>query len=181
MPAELLTLLPMPRAKGTLKPPLMLEFAVNPETAPVLVTTSRSLVWVTPKTAQVRAATQVISPVDLFGMVVDTVASTGRKAQWGNTHPITAKGVQDAVAYVQSYGFTELEILCSVNWRLAQETGLPCTVVSWLPEHTFVVLPVDRSYVGFAMQDTATGLMLAVVHNACRGIAVIEPLITNRA
>ena len=81
--------------------PLMMEFAVNPETAPILVSTTRATTWLNPKANVIRAAVRPIEDEGLFFReVVQAVIDAGVPHKWGNVHPATAEGVKAAIEYV---------------------------------------------------------------------------------
>jgi hypothetical protein len=163
--------------------PLMMEFRVNPETGPFLVSSARSVFWVTHHDSKVRAAFRPIHPPTFFAEVVEAVAQTGAEARWDNVHPLTEDGLRQAIAHVLSYDLPSPEILAHPDapfeFRTTEsaegekrETHLGCVVqrADWLPPGTVVVLPQDREFVGFVLMSEGTGL--AVVHNASRGMAV---------
>jgi len=170
-----------PKAK-----PLMVEFGVNPETAPFLVTSTRATMWITPRTPTVRAAVRSIPDTGtLFREMVNEIAETGRGAQWGNTPPLTAEGLLAGLAYLHSYDLADVELLAHADtvWpegaRMLQDEagnrtvgGCPVQVCPWLEPGTVVMLPVDRAYVGFVLL-LGEERGLAVVHNASRGVVVL--------
>jgi hypothetical protein len=167
--------------------PLFMEFSVNPETGPFLVSSSRSTLWVTPRVPKVRAAFRPLEVDHFFAEVVGAVAAVGREAEWGNVQPFTPDGLLRAVAHLRSYGLEDLEVLAhpEADWGGLRpvETevegevvrtilGLPLEDASWLDTNTIVVVPQDKDYVGFLYKFGNRGL--AVVHNASRGVAVCQ-------
>lgn len=167
--------------------PVALEFPVGPSTAPYLVTSSTSCVWV-PKATQantVRAAvrTGVKTLGELYKDIVENVARKGAELKWGNVHPNTPKGVLGAVEHIRYYDFDDIEIMAhpdflesqNAAWEeidgLANVTRLP---VRWLEPGWVVAIPADRSYVGF-VSLAGSGSVVSVVHNPSRGIAVARP------
>lgn len=170
------------RTKGA---PLMMEFKVNLETGPFLVSSTRGVLWVSPREPKVRAAFRVVKPEALFQDVIQAVLSAGVSSEWGNVHPLTTAGVIGAIAYVRSYELPTLEILMhpdvaglpvsvqEVDGEVIRTLcGLPVELADWLPMNTLVILPQDRDYVGFFLSYEGRGV--AVVHNASRGIAICQ-------
>lgn len=166
--------------------PLMMEFAVNPETAPFLVSSTRAVMWITPRKPAVRAAVRPMQDVGaFFREVVDAVAEVGAEAEWGNVQPFTAEGVVQALGHVRSYDLPDLEILAhpDVDWQGIPSPqkdeaghltllGFPLVHATWLDLKTLIVVPQDRDYLGFVMLVGGRGL--SVVHNASRGMAIIR-------
>ena len=164
---------------------MMLEFPVEPETAPFLVTSTKALLWV-PEAHHddvVKAAVREAALGSLFMEILDEVTKKGKEAQWGNVHLFSQAGVQAAIDHVRYYDLEDLEILAPPNREEDHKDGvykrpqwlndmkLPLRPTSWLPEGCVVVLPKDRKYVGFVGYLTRTSCV-AVVHNASRGIAI---------
>lgn len=172
-------------AQGT-KTPLMMEFKVNPATGPFLVTSTRGVMWVSPREPKVRAAFRDIQPDSFFREVVQAVADTGAEASWGNVQPLTTAGLLTAIAHVRSYDLSALEVLMHpktvVEGLPVQEMtteaeevvrticGFPVEFADWMDVGVVVVLPQDRDYVGFIVSRGGRGV--AVIHNASRGMAV---------
>ena len=165
--------------------PLMMEFSVNPQTGPFLVSASRGLMWVTPRTPKIRAASRPLKLGLFFMEVIREVAGMGAESNWGNVHPMTPEGLLLAVAHLRSYDLTDLEILRGPNTDLTgfpepangpEEQpfllGLPLVEADWLQPGFLVVVPQDRDFVGFMLMFGDRGL--AVVHNASRGIALCK-------
>lgn len=168
--------------KGKKKPiPLILEWAVNGDTAPYLVTSTGEVLWIEdPHEGNIiRAAVRQISdPGILFREILEEVFRRGKEDEWGNTQPYTANGLTGAIEHLQSYDFADLEILVSKKTKehpravwLNKDFGFPLKPTSWLPDECAVVVPKDRDFVGVLgyldMKRAA-----AVVHNASRGIAI---------
>jgi len=97
--------------KGNL--PLMLEFAVTEETAPFLVSSTSSVMWVNEAHPGnvVKAAVRDMKISAFFAEIIEAVASMGSEMQWGNVHPLTLEGLQRAVAHVEFYELGPLELL----------------------------------------------------------------------
>lgn len=165
--------------------PLMMEFSVNPETGPFLVSSTRATMWITPRVPKVRAAFRLVDLGAFFAEVVSEVARVGEEAKWGNVHPFTPEGLVQAIGHLRSYDLDELEVLINPDtpWAgmapVESETdgevhrtilGFPLVEADWVPCGTVVVVPQDKDYVGFMYLFGERGV--AVVHNASRGIAV---------
>lgn len=177
---------PQRRAGKTV--PLMLEFPVNPELSPFLVSSSRGLLWVGAHEGRVRAATRKVENLtDYFLEVVQEVAEIGQREKWENVYPLTKAGIQGAIDHLNFYDLKELEILAhpETEWGKiesewgAQEgnktvplalLGLPLQPAPWLPPNTVLVIPRDRQYVGFVLLYQE--LICSVIHNASRGIGI---------
>lgn len=169
-----------PRHRRT-TPLLMMEFEVNPDTAPFLVTGTRTLQWVTPRGPRLRAAVRPFKHrEDLYREIVAEVGETGAEADWGNVQPFTPEGLLLAINHVRFYGLIELEILAHPQTDLTafkvsegRVAGYQVHHVPWLDPQTLLVLPVDRAFVGF-LALCGEGRVLAVVHNASRGLGLVR-------
>lgn len=159
--------------------PLMMEFAVNPETSPFLISSAKTLMWVEAHGKKVRAAFRDLDTPKFFAEVVVEVARRGRTSEWGNVHPLTVEGVVAAIAHVLSYDLPSPEVLLSPSCKLdiPGDMILGCHVhrADWLDESTVVVVPQDRAFVGFVLLNGSSGL--SVVHNAGRSIAVCRDFV----
>ncbi len=168
--------------------PVMVEFLVNPDCAPFLVSGSREMLWVDeahPGNLVKAAPRRNTIPGDLFLEVVEAVAERGVKDGWGNVHPFTQQGVSAAIDYVRSFDLDNLEILVPrvrdeknqdgafqrPDWLCSGEFGMHVRPTGWLPDDYVVVVPRDREFVG-VIGHLATKIVLVVVHNAARGIAI---------
>lgn len=165
--------------------PLMMEFQVNPETGPFLVSSSMSMFWVPAPKGELRAAFRAAPVMELYVEVVRQVAEVGAAHRWGNVHPLTPGGLMHAIGHLRSYDLTDLEILVPpsldltpfhpVKIDLDKESavtifGMPVTEATWLPANVILVVPQERDLVGTLV--TYEGRALVVVHNASRGVAV---------
>lgn len=157
--------------RGTVSPQLM-EFPVNPELGPFLVSSSRSVTWVakTSKEGLIRAAVRPRPGIE--AEVVAAIATMATTMQWGNVHPLTTKGVAGCVEHLRSYGFTELQMLISSETEVGHiEHEVPVVKASWMPLNAAVLVPLERSYVGM-LGSVGPDKAVLVVHNASRGVAV---------
>lgn len=158
--------------------PLMVEFRVNPETAPFLVSSTRSFVWVTPRTDRLRAAIRVVDGDGIGGVfrdIVTRVAEAGADGKWGNVHPFTPEGVSAARAHLTYYDMSDTGIVAHPGTDVST-LGVDDDAVeraSWVPDGWAVVLPTDREFVGFLV--VSDDRYLTVVHNSSRAVAVVRP------
>lgn len=162
--------------------PLVVEFPVGPETAPYLVSSSTTVMWIgEPPIVQprpmVKAAVREVEPDVFFQEVLEAVLIMGRDAEWGNVHPLTHDGLRAAIDHVESYGLTDLELLASPNLpkdalkAVVGDLAMPVRPSSWVPTDCVIVLPKDREYVGILAKVTDKR-MAGVIHNASRGIGI---------
>lgn len=164
-----------PRKGGV---PLMVEFRVNPETAPFLVSSTRSFVWVTPKNDRVRAAIRPLGDGGIEGVLRDLVvaiADTGAAGRWDNVHPYSPTGLAAARAHLAYYDLKETGVVAhpdtdTTPLRVADDAVARAT---WVPMGWAVVLPTDREFVGFLV--TSENRYLVVAHNTSRAVAVVRP------
>jgi hypothetical protein len=188
--------------KGTV--PLMIEYGVSKETAPYLVSSTSSVMWINAAHPGepgdvVKAAVRKMTVDAFFGEVLEATISMGRQQEWGNVHPLTLAGLQAAVEHVEFYDLGPVELLIprtrpvepegetdedeerviQVDLMppelrpLLEDIGLPFRPSSWVPDGTIVVVPKDRTFVGVVSKVTATQIA-GVVHNAARGIAIVQ-------
>jgi len=93
--------------------PLMLEYTVPEETAPYLVSSSSSVMWITElhPNSTIKAAIREMTVGEFFREVVEAVAAMGRQQNWGNVHPLTHEGLAAAIDHVAFYELEPLELL----------------------------------------------------------------------
>jgi len=155
------------------KTPLLVEVPVDRELAPYLVSSSKSALWIErphPNNC-VRAA--VTNHQGHAKSLIEHIAIKGDAEEWGNCHPLSEKGVREALAHLQYYGFGDVEVLFSPSTRdVGIPEGVPVREAPWVPKGWAVVVPVDRSFVGTTL-CFKEGLFATVVHNAARGVAVL--------
>lgn len=173
--------------------PLCIEFPVNPETAPYLVTSLHGLRWVerhsvteTPKAeAVVRSMVRDTTPEEVFTQVVNEVKKAGIKQKWGNVLPLTPAGFVAAQEYLASYELTEVDVLAPLSptdpaRMFLKQMEKPYQPCAWMPGGTLAVVPKDRSFVGVVGMITQKKLA-GVIHNAARSIALLTaPPTTGR-
>jgi hypothetical protein len=161
------------RALRANKIPQMMEFPVNPELGPFLVSSTRSVLWVNKVSRDSRVRAAVRARAGLEQEIVASIVDFGTRSEWGNVHPLTSHGVAECVAHLKSYGFDEIEALVSSATSLDGITlgDLALEIADWMPIDCMLILPIDRSFVG-TMAVVREGQVMCVVHNASRGMAV---------
>jgi len=171
--SSLLEVVAFPEAQKGSRLPQFLEFVANPEMAPFLVSSTRSVLWVerAGKQSQVRAAVRPLK--DLEVEVVTAVIVRGLQSKWGNIQPLTTTGIQACRNYLNDYDITQVQALVSPGTNLeGVDLGdLPLQEAPWLPLDAVVVVPTDRKLLGTLGQINQTH-GLALVHNPSRGIGV---------
>jgi len=168
--------------------PLMMEFPVNGDLAPFLVSASsknREVLWVNrAQKGKVRAASREVPDIHTFFLsVADAVILEGRASGWDNIHPLSKEGILLAKAHVEAYELGPLEMLANpkINWSKVESTwevedgeivlhllDMPVQPAPWLPTDTIMIVPVDRELVGFVL--LLEGRLISLVHNAARGM-----------
>ena len=168
---ELLKHLPM---KVGNKTPLMMEFPVNPETSPYLVTAAgkSKLLWIPqPKGATVRAGVRYGGDQqEINTLIAREIALAGIQNNWGNVHSFNQAGLMQAVSYLNYYGFDDLELLTGSD-TVPFSTQISVTRCEWLKEGCAVIVPKDRAFVG-VVSPVGKGFAV-MVHNPSRGIAIL--------
>lgn len=155
-------------------PPLLLEFQVNRELAPYLVSSLRSVQWVRDASQHdtIRAAVRRREHVE--SEIIAAILQMGVEAEWGNVHALTTEGVAQCVEHLEYYEFGPLEFLVAPDTDL-DGIELPDRVTQtrtkWVPQNALVVVPVDRGFVG-TLGTIGKHKAVAVVHNPSRGIAI---------
>jgi hypothetical protein len=178
--------------------PMASEFAVSPDTAPYLVTSTKALAWIpepmepTPELWHPRLPDHVVRVAvrpDIgrgagffYWEVIHAVAEMGVSAEWGNVHPFTEEGIHLAKEHVESYGLSDLCLLMpspavgdpeeKLPLRdIALDQGLLPQPCSWLPLECVVIVPKNREFVGILGMLGRQGSM-ALVHNPSRAIGI---------
>jgi len=158
--------------------PVMVEVPLAPELdGPFLISSTSDLWWVENKfpSGEVRAAVRKIPLEFLYRDALKKIAREADSRQWGSLQRPNPVGVAAAIRHLEDYGLHQLEVLYGEGFPQHLLPGeLSTTVVSWVPRGWAVVVPVDRGFVGTAL-DFGGGRVALVVHNASRGVAVIAP------
>ena len=168
---------------------LMADVSVNPDSAPFLVSSAEGgLQWLEkahPGDIVKAAVQEITTPGKIFQDILSSVQERGVREKWGNTHPFTEKGVQDAVRYLEYYGLTEVELLIPrqrgedspdgvytcPDWLNRKNLGHLVHPSSWIPDDCVVVVPIDKEFVGVLAHITVKQVVV-VVHNPSRGVAI---------
>jgi len=149
------------------------DIQVNPELAPYLISSSKSVTWVPHASQKNTVRTAVRSRDGIEAELVAALIGMGSQAEWGNVHPLTTEGVMACLEHVSSYIEGPLEILCSADTDL-EGVEIPehfqQTQAKWIPVDCLVVVPVDRAYLGTLW--VLGNRVAALVHNVSRGMAV---------
>jgi len=191
-------LLQLTRVPSKRSNPMVSEFAVSPDTSPYLVTSSKSLAWITepmeptPEMWHPRLPDHVVRVAvrpDIgraaglfYWEVIQAVAAMGKEAEWGNVHPFTEEGIHLAKEHVESYDLPDLCLLMAAPTAGDPEAALPLRDIaldqgmlpqpcSWLPLDCVVIVPKNREYVGLLGLLGRQGSM-GLVHNPSRSIGI---------
>lgn len=154
----------------------MVEFRVNPETSPFLVSSTKSFVWVNPRADRIRSAVRLLDEGgldDVFREMVHVIADAGVEGKWGNVHPFTLAGLEAARAHLAYYGLGDTVLVAHPNTDVSIFESVEVGHAKWVPEGWVIVLSEDREFVGFLV--TTNDRFLAVVHNSSRAVAVVRP------
>lgn len=158
-------------------PPRIMEVPVDPKSAPFLVSAREGapfpLVWVHKANNREKIRACPRKDLTLRAKIIEEVVRAGEEKEVGNVHPLTAEGVQAAMAYLKSYSFDDVEALVASDVKETYLEGVNTYVKEWVPSGHLVLVPADRSYVG-DMGQMSTGHVVVVVHNPLRGIAVVK-------
>jgi len=175
-------------------PPRYMEFPVSPETAPYLVSSTRSAIWVS-KPSMTNTVRAAVRPRQGFLVqVLDEVIEAGEKYNWGNVHDLSPEGLDKAVEHLASYGLVEIDVLLGPgvaegleDWLKdphedKTEKGLSVAWHEWpeLPSDVVVVVPRDRAYLGF-VASVGAGSLVSVIHNPSRGLAIAYSKVDDAA
>ena len=172
--AHLLKLVRFDKVKPNI---LACEFQANKDAIPFLVSTSKSLLWVNDAHSNVvRAAVRPKTKVqDFYKEVIQEIAEVGTDCSWGNVQPLNKVGLQNAIDYVVSYELGEVECLLNPQQKeqvseMLKDSGIAYSLCNWLPADCVVVVPKDRSFLGFV--GVLTTGFVSVIQNPSRGIAI---------
>ena len=159
--------------KGTQSQLTLEEIPVNRELAPYLITSMRSVTWMSHASQKGTIRAGIRERAQVEAELVAAVIEMGTEAKWGNTHPLSTEGVQACLKHVAGYIEGPLEILCSAETDL-EGVEIPehfqQTQAKWIPVDALVVVPVDRSYLGTMW--VLGNRVAAAIHNVSRGMAI---------
>lgn len=161
--------------------PLYGDFPIDTrETAPFLVSSNKSVVWISSPMKDVVRAVIRNQGLDEFPMqVVDAIAHRGISYEWGNVHPWSKEGIAGACEYLAYYGLTNIEMLCHPEdrSRLEDLVDSKVKVNGRLAKGTSVVVPRDRSYLGWLAEIKGMeGVFVSVLHNPSRAISILRDI-----
>ena len=173
MNSNLLVVVPLHHKKT----PIMLDrvpASADPDAGPFLVTSSRSLIWVTKAFGDgfLRLAIRDTDTDTLYREITESVAREGLEKGWGNVHPATKEGILEGMGHLSYYGFSEFTLLYGEDFDISLCPSMDRSPASWLPGSWAVIIP-DRDYVGVAYKFGGDKVG-ALVHNPSRGIVVIK-------
>jgi hypothetical protein len=162
-----------PSKKGA--SPLFLEFSINDELKPFLVSSTRGFIWVY-RTKENRVRTALRKNFDrssIYNDIIIDIMKQGKECSWGNVFEGGLSALSQAKARMLEYGFTEVEILTG---NPSHKDNKDLTFSPCIPTNLLVVVPKDREYLGFlgTLQENPQNFCV-LVHNASRGICIITP------
>lgn len=163
--------------------PLMVEFQVNADSAPYLVSSSGGVMWIDAPLSGDRgpmirgAVRRDIAPGDLFWQTSKAIFERAQQDKWGSACPYTGQGLTDAIEHVASYDLGPVDILVGPSketrpkWITDREVGERLRVSSWVPPECLIVVPANRDFLGMLVHLSAKDIVMAV-HNPSRGFAM---------
>lgn len=156
-----------------LRAPELMEFEVNPEQTPFLISSTKSVLWMDELFAgnRIRAAVRDRQGIEID--ILKAIAIRGHQEGWKNIQPLTSKGIYRCVEHLQAHNLTDNEALLSPQTDISDvECGsLPLVRASWVPVGAVVVLPKERRFVG-TLGTFGKDRALALAYNADRCIAL---------
>jgi len=174
MNPNLLDIVPLSPQKKQANTLTLEDINVNPELAPFLVSSTRSVAFVPFASHKKTIRAGIRSRPGIESEMVAAVVDAGSEFEWGNVHPLTTEGVQACLEHVSSYISVPLEIICAADTDL-EGVEIPehiqQTTAKWLPKDALVVVPADRTYLG-TLWLLGPDRVAAVIHNVSRGMAV---------
>lgn len=166
--------------------PLILEFHVDAQTAPYLVSSSNGVLWIDQPFAGeppfIKAAIRKgVTPGDIFVEASKAIFEKATEMRWGSAQPFTEEGLASAIDHVTSYSVGSVDILVSPKplldggslplWIRDRELGENLRAAEWVPENCIIVIPSDRSFLGMLVHLSPMTTAMAI-HNAARGFAM---------
>lgn len=153
--------------------PQMMEFQVNPELAPFLVSSTRSVVWVEQSGSQDQVRAAIRARRGLESELIVAIADMGARADWGNVQPLTTAGIKFCRDHLKFYGLDQVECLVAPDTEVEGVDFKDLNVIQadWVPLDAVVLVPVDRGFVG-TLGTLGQHKALALVHNASRGVGI---------
>jgi hypothetical protein len=153
--------------------PQMMEFQVNSELAPFLVSSTRAVLWVESAGSSDNVRAAIRARRGLETELLAAVVEMSERCSWGNTQPLSTMGIKNCVDHLQFYGLEQVEVLVAKDTDVTGIDFKKLRVVeaNWVPVDAAVVVPVDRGFVG-TLGTVGQHKALALIHNASRGLAV---------
>ena len=177
--SDLLKVMSLDQKRGSI--PLAVEFQVNRELHPYLVTAAgkSKFIWLTrTREGMIRAAFRNVGRSNLYLDIVNEIRVCSEDNDWGIVFGMTTTGIQSAVNRLAYYDFSEVDLLVPLSGiDLDLPEGVKKVESACVPSGMAVVVPRDRSCLGF-VADMKDGNFLSVVHNPSRSICVVvdEPV-----
>lgn len=172
--SDLLQVMSLARKRGST--PLAVEFQVNSELHPYLVTAAgrSKFIWLPQsRGGMIRAAFRKTGREDLYLDIVREIQISAEEHGWGNVFPMSNTGLAEAVERLEYYDFDEVDLLVPTG---GISTSIPSDIEqvesSWVPVGMAVLVPRNRGCLGF-VADMEDGNYLSVVHNPSRSICVV--------
>ena len=158
--------------------PLFVEAPINPDLSPVLVSSTRGLLWVSDKKGRVRAAFRQ-QPSSVFNEIIRTAFHTGVENGWGNSSDLSPEGLRSGIQFFKYYDIPgDYLVLKSKTAPEIDLKGVTSVEVSWLKEDCMILIPEDRSYLGTVIShvenNKPSGFFSFVVHNLSRGMYILN-------
>lgn len=155
--------------------PLMLEFPTDERLLPILVSSTRSVLWVHKMNGSViRAAIREYENLGVFYCeILNAIVDKGIKHQWENSFEFSSSRLKLAIEYINYYGIEEVEILTRDPEQLSSFDlpDIPVVSSDWIPPEAAVVIPQNKEFLGF-VGLVSEGKLVSVVHNAVRGVGI---------
>ena len=147
--------------------PLLLEVPVPPELdGPFLVTSARGMLWISDKfpSGVIRAAVRETPLEFLFRDAVVRVSEMSQANGWGSYQPHSEDALDQARAYLEGFGFDEVDVLHNIENEPSP--------VPWVPIGWTIVIPKDRSYLGtafdFGKKSALTRFFFSIRETCCQ-------------
>lgn len=144
---------------------------------PFLVSSSKSLLWVSDKfpSGVVRIAVRREPLPVLWGESINFVYQMSKSMEWGSTAEATRAGALRVISHLADYGLSDVEVLAGPGFdTTVLPSSVPVFEEGWVTPGWAVVVPQDRSYLGTGF-DFGDGQAGMVIHNASRAMGVLAP------
>lgn len=173
--AELLQIINMPLPEKFRKSTVLaMPFQVDPDVAPYLVSGAKTpTVWV-PNAPKGKLHAGVRPEKNYRSEVIDSITLMSIQSDWGNVCDYSAEGILEGISFLKEMGFDENELEIVTHPESSVDfipEGMQVAGASWCPEKCILILPKDRSFLGWIAM-VKPGQIVSVVHNPMRGIAI---------